>query len=99
MTDTTIGTSLEICNEGINALRALETILTNTLWHVNIDCFSKDVCNGLSSLFAHELDGIENALDVLRDTLNARDILGRSHFNETFGETVAPADQRSCHNA
>lgn len=68
---TTIRNQLDICEEGISALRALETILGEALWHMNTDWISRDVCNGLGSLFSHELDSLDKAVAVIRDAVGA----------------------------
>lgn len=62
-----IRTNLNICVEGMEALRALQTLLIESLSHMNTDFVSGDFSDGLSHLFNHEFDSIDEALSALWD--------------------------------
>lgn len=59
--------TLDTCHEGVDALRALSTILVQVLHRGDADCLDKNDLNGLSTLFRHELDGIEGGLTTFRN--------------------------------
>ena len=59
--------TLDTCHEGVDALRALSTILLQVLHRGDADCLDKNDVNGLSTLFRHELDGIEGGLTTIRE--------------------------------
>ena len=63
--------TLDTCHEGVGALRALTTVLLQVLHRQDADCLDRNDVAGLSTLFRHELDGIEGGLTAIRDAERA----------------------------